>query len=173
MDGDLFSKPAAYTIDSSSLIDIFGDETMVSKNVIPGLWERILELIDEGIIISHVEVLSELKKEGGKGEELYDWAHANEWVFKDYSWEAEGGVIKAMTSKYAAFVSAKIGATYADPWLVAQAKCRNLKIISEEKMSHSPDVKRHKLPNVCADPMFNVICINLRGFIRDRNWTFK
>jgi|GEM_PF-5433816 len=109
MEGDLFSQPARYTIDSCSLIDIFGDETMVSKKVIPGLWERILELIEVGIIISHVEVLSELKKEGEKGEELYDWAHANEWVFKDYAWEGEGRVIKAMSPKYAAFVNLKVG----------------------------------------------------------------
>ncbi len=49
MTGDLFSKPPRYTIDTSSLIDIFGTEKMVSKDVTPGLWEKLLALIGEGL----------------------------------------------------------------------------------------------------------------------------
>jgi Domain of unknown function (DUF4411) len=173
MAGNLFSQPARYTIDTCSLIDIFSDEKMVSKTVTPGLWARVLVLIDQGIIISHVEVLSELKKDGTRGEELYDWAHANESVFRDHEWDAEGGVIRTMSPKYEAFVNERVDANYADPWLVAQAKCHNLTIISEEKFSNSPDVKKHKLPNVCADSMFNVGCIDLLGLIKEQNWTFK
>lgn len=41
MVGDLFSKPPQYTIDSSSLIDIYADEKMVSKNITPGLWANV------------------------------------------------------------------------------------------------------------------------------------
>ena len=66
MAGDLFSKPPKYTIDSCSLIDIFSDEKMVSKNITPGLWTNIQTLINLGIIISHIEVLHEIKKEGKK-----------------------------------------------------------------------------------------------------------
>lgn len=173
MDGDLFSKPPRYTIDSCSLIDIFGSEKMVSKNITPGLWGKILEMINQGVIISHVEVFHEIKKEGTKGEELYDWAHANESMFQDYNWSAEGSIIKTMSPKYSAFVNAKVGNIHADPWLIAQAKNKKLTLITEEKFSNSPDVRKHKLPNVCNDPLFSVGCVDLVGLIKEQNWKFQ
>src|SRR6266571_2002237 len=129
---DLFSKPPRYTIDSSCLMDIFADEKMVSKNITPGLWINIETLIRDGSIISHITVLAEIQKEGKKGEELYNWAHANEGIFQDYNWESEGRIIRAMSPKYSAFVNSKMSDIYADPWLVAQAKDRGLTLITEE-----------------------------------------
>src|SRR5439155_21614464 len=114
---DLFSKPPRYTIDSSSLIDIFADEKMVSKNITPGLWANIETLIREGGIISHITVLQEIKREETKGEELYSWAQANADIFQDYDWEPEGRINKRMSPKYSAFVNATMNHIYADPWL--------------------------------------------------------
>jgi hypothetical protein len=173
MDRDLFSQAPEYTIDSSSLIDIFENERMVSRHVTPGLWERVEALIRDGIIVSHVEVLAEIRKENGKGEDLYDWAHANKAVFKDYDWALEPPVIRQMSPKYASFVGAKVNHIHADPWLVAQAKSNRLKVISEERISHSADPRKHKLPNVCQDPSFGVVCIDLLGLVRERGWTFR
>lgn len=121
--GDLYSKPAEYTIDSSSLMAMFNDEPGTSKKVIPGLWERVSQLIGEGIIISHAEVLVEIKKDGKKGEELFNWANANKHVFKAHDEHPEGAVIKGMSSRYRAFVNnyGKPSDAYADPWLIAQA----------------------------------------------------
>lgn len=172
MEGDLFSQPPQYTIDSCSLMDVFGDEKMVSKHVTPGLWTRIEGLIEQGIIISHIEVLYEIKKEGAKGEELFDWAHAHEQMFRDYS-AAEGPIIRAMSPKYAAFVNQKVNNIHADPWLVAQAKHRGLTLITEEKRSGSTDARKHKLPNVCSDSAFAVPCIDLLGLIKQQGWTFR
>lgn len=163
-----------YTIDASSLIDIFGDETMVSRNVIPGLWEKIEQLMRQGTIISHVEVLYELKKDGTRGGALYDWAQQNRAFFKDYDWIHEGAVIRTMSLKYSAFVDAhKVSNIHADPWLIAQAKRGDMKIITEEKLSASPDIKKHKIPNVCVDPAFGVGCVNLLGFIKENGWRFQ
>lgn len=173
MNENLFTKPPRYTIDTSSLIEIFGTEKMVSKRYTPGLWEGILDLIAQGVIVSHIEVLNEIKKDGNKGEELYDWAHANKHIFRDYDWINEGRVIRSMSPKYESFVNGKTSHVHADPWLVAQAKFSGLTIISEEQPSGSKDVTRHKLPNVCADPLFNVKCINLLGLIREQGWTFR
>jgi hypothetical protein len=173
MGSNLFSKPTEYTIDASSLIAMFGNESILSKNYTPGLWERVLGLINEGIIISHIEVLYELKKDGIKGEELYEWAHANENIFKDYQWKSEGKIIRVMSPKYGAFVNGKVSNVHADPWLIAQAKTRKLKIISEEAMSHSSDVKKHRIPNVCADSAFGVDCVDLWKLMKERNWQLK
>jgi len=173
MEGDLFSKPAEYTIDTSSLIAIFGDESILSKNYTPGLWERILGLISEGVIISHIEVLYEIKKDGAKGEELYNWAHANEEIFKDYQWESEGKTIRAMSPRYGSFVNGKVSNVHADPWLIAQAKTRGLKIISEETRSFSADLKKHRIPNVCSDSAFGIDCIDLWQLMKERNWQLR
>lgn len=172
MEGELFLKPAQYTIDTCSLIDIFGNEKMVSKEYMPGLWGKIQVLINDGTIISHVEVLREITKDGSRGQELYEWAHANETVFRDYEWRAEGSVIRSMSPKYAAFVNAKLNDVHADPWLVAQAKYLRIKVITEEKFSNSSDLKKHKLPNVCVDPQFAIGCIDLLGLIREQHWKF-
>lgn len=173
MTGDLFSKPPRYTIDSSSLIDIFSTEKWMSKEVLPGLWEKLLALIGEGLLISHVEVLNELKKDGTKGEELYEWAQANKSIFADHDWEREGAVIRMMSPTFAAFVNAKPGPVHADPWLIAQARCRKLTVISEEKFRNTSIVANYKLPNVCADPLFNVPCVDLLGLVKGQGWTFR
>jgi len=64
----LFSKAAVYTIDSCSLMAMFNDEPWTSKSITPGLWERVAGLIAEGIIISHMEVLAEIKTDGNRRE---------------------------------------------------------------------------------------------------------
>ena len=173
MDGDLFSKPAEYTIDSSCLVAMFDDSPWTSKQINAGLWVRVLELINKGIIISHVEVLLEIKKDGRKGEELYNWVQSNKEIFRDYNEDAEGKIIRSMSEKYKAFVNAKLVHEHADPWLVAQAKHRGLKIISEELFTTSPKPSRWGIPNVCRDPLFNIECINLWGLVKERNWKFE
>lgn len=166
-------KLAEYTIDSCSLMEIFDDSSWVSKKVTPGLWLRISELISEGIIISHMEVLLEIKKEDGKGEELYEWAQNNRHIFKAHDEYAEGKVIRSMSEKFKDFVNGKINSVHADPWLVAQARRGGLKIISEEFFSNSPNPKNWAIPNVCIDPVFGVKCVNLLELTKERNWTFK
>lgn len=175
MPDDLFSKPAVYTIDSSSLMAIFSDTPWVSKNTNAGLWDRIQMMINEGIIVSHVEVLAEIKKDGKKGEELFDWAHSHEYVFKKYEENLEGQIIRNMSARYKQFVNngGKPSEAHADPWLIAQAKRRKLVIISEETLSGSADPARWKLPNVCADPSFGVQCINLWALTQQQNWKFR
>lgn len=172
MQDDLFSGAAEYTIDSSSLMAMFNDEPWTSKKNNPGLWQRVSELITSGVIISHSEVLAEIKKDGKKGEDLFIWANTNTHVFKPHDVNAEGIIIRSMSVKYRAFVNnySKPTDVYADPWLVAQAKCKNLKIISQETASGNPLTA--KLPNVCTDSMFGIQCLNLWQLVTEQGWVF-
>ncbi|SRR5260221_1520889 len=172
MGDDLFSKPAEYTIDSSSLMDIFGDSEWTSMKVTPGLWERILRLINEGTIVSHFEVLREIKTDGSKGATLYDWAHRNNRIFKGYRERSEGRIIRAMSQKYKAFVNRNISDVYADPWLIAQAKCDGLSIITQEKLTESPNLSKWNMPNVGKDPAIDVKCLTLLELTRKCGWKF-
>jgi Domain of unknown function (DUF4411) len=171
--GKLYSKSPRYTIDSSSLMAMFNDEPWTYKKVTPGLWERVAQLIEDGTIISHAEVLTEIKKDGTKGEELFNWANANRDIFKPHDDNQEGDVIRNMSAKYSLFVNnyGKPSEAHADPWLIAQAVCLKLKIISQETPGGNPT--RPKLPNVCADSAFNVKCLDLWQLAIEQAWTFR
>lgn len=168
----LFTKSAEYTIDSSALMAMFNDEPWTSKKVNAGLWERIADLINEGVIISHAEVLAEIKKDGVKGEELFNWAHSNVAIFKPHD-EEEGKIIGTMSGHYGEFVNnyGKPSDAHADPWLIAQAKTRGLKIISQETPSGNP--KTPKLPNVARDPQYGVPVLDLWRLANERGWQFR
>jgi hypothetical protein len=170
MQGNLFKKPPKYVIDSSSLMDIFGDTPWISKEINPGLWKAVEEMVKSGEIISHAEVLAEIKKDGSKGEELFTWANSVPEVFRNYDLEREGLVIRGMTAKYKAFVNNKLKSEHADPWIIAQAKVQGLTLITEETLSTSPNPDKVKIPNVCKDPDINVPCINLWGLTIEQGW---
>jgi len=173
MQDDLFSKAAEYTIDSCSLMAMFNEEPWTSKRGNPALWKRVSALIEAGVIISHAEVLAEIKKDGQKGEELFNWATANVHVFRSHEVDVEGRLIRSMSPKYKAFVNnyGKPSSAYADPWLIAQAKSKKLKIISQETPSGNPQTP--KLPNVCGDPTFGIQCLDLWKLVREQNWEFQ
>jgi hypothetical protein len=174
MQVDLFSKPAQYTIDSCSLMDIFNDAPVwTSKAITPGLWSRIESMIADGTIISHIEVFQEIKTDGKKGVELYDWAQLNKQIFRDHRPEIEGPVIAQMTAKYSEFVNGKLGSAHADPWLIAQAKCDGLKVITEETFSGSARPSGIRIPNVCADQLFGVKTLNLIELAQEQGWQFN
>jgi hypothetical protein len=172
MQDDLFTTLAEFTIDSSSLMDIFNEGSWTSKKVNSGLWKRVEELIDSGAIISHAEVLAEIKMEGEKGEDLFNWAQDHKPIFKPHL-ASEGAVIRSMSPKYEAFVNRVVGSEYADPWLIAQAKVRNIVIITEEKKSRSPDLAKCAIPNVCDDPAYAVRYMSLFDLTTHMGWTFK
>lgn len=166
MEGDLFSQVPQYTIDTSALIDIFGSEKMVSRIVTPGLWERLEVLINNGTVISHIEVLKEIRGEEVKGHDLFDWAQSHRTSFREYDWSAEGAVIRAMSKDFGPFVDAKEGAVHADPWLIAQATVRALTIITEERKGGVQELLH-------VSKAMGVRTVDLVGFAKQQRWAFK
>src|SRR5260370_40622944 len=94
-------------------------------------------------------------------------------IFRPHEIEIEGALIRSMSGKYKAFVNnfGKPTNVYADPWLVVQAKNKNLKIITQE--NRSGNKKTPKLPNVCDDANFGVRCLNLLELTTERGWSFR
>jgi|SRR5665213_919430 len=103
----------------------------------------------------------------------FNWANTNREVFKAHDVVNEGTIIRGMSAEYAAFVSnyGKTNDAYADPWLVAQAKMRHLKIISQETPSGNP--KTPKLPNVCGHSTFKIECLDLLHLAKEQGWSFR
>ncbi len=152
-----------YTIDLDSLVKLFREEGTYTKKHFKTLWNNIEGLIKDGVIISHAEVLEEIK-DGGK-DELRDWAMKNKGIFKNYDLAKEPPVISTIGEKFPSFLTQnKEKPNNADPWLVAQAMLSGLTLITEEKR-----MRDMCIPKVCLH--FNVRYIDIFGLIRENNWT--
>jgi len=172
MQKDLFSGQIRYTIDMCSLLEMFRDGRKYPRGVFRSLFEDVCNLVSGNIIVSHIEVFNEIKNGSfGKTDELYKWALNNKYAFKDYDMLDEPNIIKQMSSKYTEWVNDKLSSTNADPWLIAQAKCNNWKIITEEGLTTgSTPRKKIRIPDVCKD--FGVKCINLLELIIEQRWSY-
>lgn len=151
-----------YTIDMDSLVYMFRDDGRYTKKHFKTLWDNVSSLINNGIIISHIEVFKEI--EDGYKDDLFVWAKANKNIFRDYNVPDESTKINKIGDKFSSFtIQNKDKPNHADPWLVAQAMINNLTIITEEK-----GMGERKIPRVCDE--FNVKCIDLVGLIKQNGW---
>jgi len=151
-----------YTIDLDSLVKLFRDDSVYSKKHFKTLWEKISNLIDNGVIISHADVLEEIKD--GYKDDLYHWAHINKNIFQSYNIPHESAIISNIGDKFPTFLTQnKEKPNNADPWLVAQAIISDLIIITEEKR-----MRERSLPRVCLE--YKVKHIDVFGLIKENNW---
>lgn len=151
-----------YTIDMDSLVKMFRDDGVYNKNHFKTLWDNVSELIEKGVIISHIEVYKEI--EDGYKDDLFAWAKANKETFRDYNVPDEAVKINEISDKFPMFsIQNKEKPSHADPWLVSQAMLNDLIIITEEK-----GMGERKITRVCMD--YDVKCIDLFGLIRENGW---
>lgn len=73
------SELPIYCVDSSVIFDIWKVTGQYSKDVHKTLWEKIDDFIQQGRIISSVEVYEELKVE--EDEDFKTWLAANKSIF--------------------------------------------------------------------------------------------
>lgn len=150
----------SYCIDTSSIINLF---RYYPKDIFEGLWNRLEELIQKGLIISHETVLKELEK---KDDEVKDWCKNHKKIFKGID-ECLKEKFKEVKKKYSnSYWNAEINRNneWADPWLIALAICKGAKIISDEV--NKPD----RIPYVANH--FKVETLNLIAFFREQKLKF-
>lgn len=162
----LFYQPK-YTIDSSALFTLMNSGEKYDKENFKNLWDDVCNLCKSGKIVSHIQVLEEIK-EGGIKEQI-TWAKNNKFIFLKYNLPAEGEVIKEI-EKLLGFdlinfiEQGKQKSTNADPWLIAQAKINNLVLINEESQ------KKFRIPKICL--ALGVRSMNILDLIKEENWTY-
>lgn len=172
---DLFSSLAKFTIDTSSFVTLFKDEDHgYTKKVFPSFWNDLHQLLIKYTAISHIQVLEEIKEYGDPDEELTKWVEANRHFFQDYDLGCEDNIIAQIGATYPKWVTSKAGPIFADPWLVSQAKCRNLTIITEElpTVGSIPKEENLKIPDVCKLPYLQIKCLNVLGLAKEMNWKY-
>jgi len=150
-----------YIFDSGPFIDLKN----YPSDIFASLWDKLLNMIDNGEILSSSEVLRELED---YDDEIAKWAKANKKIFLKPTLEEQKEVQKIL-EKHPDLVKEEailLGKPYADPFVIAQAKLHNCTLVHNEK--YKPNA--HKIPNVCKT--FNVDEIPLFEFFRREKWKF-
>lgn len=144
-----------YVIDTCSLLAL--TETY-PKDVFPGVWDKVDEMIDDGVLISCDDVLEEL---ASKDDDVLAWAKARSHIFKELDDPIQVSAIEILQT-HANLVDVKNNKSSADPFLVATARVYGGTVVTEENFSGGPE--KSKIPDVCRD--YEIDCIDLLDMLR-------
>ena len=156
----LFNK---YCIDSCALIDLWHRD--YPPATFPTLWKELTQMVDNGEIVSTIEVYNELEPQH---DELSKWVKQHKNMFIDIDCP-QLDVLRTIYNKYPSMVL-NTSKTSADAFLVALAKIKELTVITSELKSINPSLKNPKVPNLCDE--FCVKWINLVNFFKVKGWRF-
>jgi predicted nucleic acid-binding protein len=134
-----------YCLDTSVLINSWGEH--YRKDVFPGVWETLEEMIASGQVISCIEVFTELERQR---DELLDWAKARKQMFETPTQPVIQRLAELMQA-YPNFAAAGGTANAADPWLIAHATVTETVVVTFEEWKQTKATKPPKIPNVCDD----------------------
>ncbi len=130
----------------------------------PTVWNKIGELMSEGVIISSQEVLDEIAI---GGDDLEKWAKARKECFlpTDISVQQK---VRDILKNYRGLIEGGKNKNSADPFVVALAQDKKYKVVTEEtptRNSNSP-----KIPDVCD--AYSIECLNFVDFAREAKLNF-
>lgn len=131
-----------YTFDSGPLINL----KHFYNSIFESFWTNFNELVESEGIISTKEVYNEIAK---RGDFVSDWANQNKRIFKTPTHD-EIISVKEILSRHKELIRRKKileGAPVADPFLIAQAHCNNLILVTTEILTPNG----HKIPNICDE----------------------
>ena len=149
-----------YCIDTSSLIHAW-KEAYPPKHF-PPVWECLDGLIGSGNLISSEEVFEELKK---RDDALLEWAKVRKQIFLPLDEEIQSVGIEILKT-YKRLTDTRAGKYAADPWVIATAKVKDCKVITNEHPTGSyPKVK---IPDVCN--RMSIVCVNFLELIQEQGW---
>jgi hypothetical protein len=151
-----------YVFDTGAFIYLFKHYPRVTFGT---LWSRFDGMIEDGEIISSSESLKELQ---AIDDQIARWAKNQKKLFVKPD-EDELAVVRQILIKHPELLKQKsinIGNPEADPFLIAQAKCRDIPLVTTEQFKNGG----HKIPNVCKD--FKVKCLYIFEFYAEEGWNF-
>lgn len=143
-------------MDMSALKDLLD---RYPQNIFPSIWNKIEALLDKDELLSHVEVLREIKETTDKTDKLLKWSAQYKKIFEitDECQRTKLDEIKAAYEKdYWEREYNKPG-PWADPWIIAMAKCGNAVIITQENKK-----KPNNIPAIARN--FGIDSLNLLEF---------
>ncbi len=150
-----------YVFDSNIFINLQRRQPL---DIYPSLWNKISEMMTDGIIISSREVYDEISI---GGDELEKWAKER----KEYFLQSEVTVqydVRDILKNHRGLVESGKKKNSADPFVIALAKESHCKVVTEEVRSRNANSP--KIPDVCDD--YNIECLDFVGFARESKLNF-
>jgi len=130
-----------YCIDTSAWLD--GWTRDYPRDVFPSLWEKLAELVGDGVLKCSEEVYVEVKK---KDDGLYDWLKARKEVLVAIDEDIQG-IVSELLAVYPRLVDTHRNRSQADPFVIATAETLQGVVVTGEKPRGNLDVP--KIPDVC------------------------
>ncbi len=152
-----------YSIDTSALIE--GWYRRFPPDVVPGFWDNLDKLIQNGNLKATEEVLVELEK---KHDVIHNWVKEREDLFILIDEEIQF-VVRKILSNHKTLIDSRRNRSSADPFVIALAKINSSIVITEELPTQSHN--RPHIPDVCD--ALNIEYINLINLSRIENWKFN
>lgn len=141
-----------YCVDTSSLIAAWQERYPIEN--FPKFWDRMDGLIEDGRLISPIEVFNEIKK---RSDELHGWCKSRkDAMFRELDDDVQIEVANVL-QRFPRLVADKKLRTSADPFVIALARVTGHQLVTEEKPTGS--LSRPNIPDVCAQLSLSTIGI--------------
>lgn len=127
-------------------------------DVLPGVWEKVEQLILDQLICSVDEVYFEIMSQD---DTLSDWAKRRQHIFLPIDEDVQRNAIDILQT-HSNLLDLKKNKSDADPFLIALARVHNCAVVTKEKPSGGPE--RSKIPDVCKS--YAIECITLLEMLR-------
>jgi len=153
-----------YSIDTSALID--GLERFYPEKTFPGLWDKVVSLLEDGRLIISEEAWDESRKKDLATKEWCDKHDKDKWVVNtDASVAAE---VRRILALYPRIVGEMKGRNRADPFVIAVASLNNAVVVTGE----GPDGndRKPKIPYICSN--MGIKSITFLQLIKAEGWSF-
>lgn len=152
-----------YSIDTSAILD--GWRRYYPPDVIPALWERLEELVDNGSLRATQEVLNELER---KDDEVLVWTRRRPDLFVPVDEEIQRAVTSILAS-HKKLIDTRASRSAADPFVIGLAQVNGCAVVTGESFSKSQ--KRPRIPDVCR--ALGIKSMSLMELMREERWVFR
>jgi hypothetical protein len=150
-----------YSIDTSAFLDAWVRN--YPADVFPTIWQQMDGAARNGTLLASDEVLRELER---KEDGAHAWVKGRPEMVVGLDFEIEQQVRDIMR-RYPRLVDTKKGRSGGDPFVIAVARVRNLRVITSENATGKLDVPR--IPDVCDD--LGISWIRMLDFFREQKWS--
>lgn len=142
-----------YVIDACALIDAAKNYNM-SKKTFSNIWETLDRLVEEGRLISSLEILDELKDD-----DIEKWGINHKDAFIPLSKEIQLKATQILKQYPNMIKISTKGNSNGDPFLVATAIIENGVVVTNEKKNEN------KIPYICEK--LGIEYLDLNGFLNE------
>lgn len=151
-----------YCVDTSAFLDLYRRSHPMEQN--PSLWAKLAEMAEAARFVAPKEVLRELSVHD---DQLSAWANARKGMFVAPDEDLQE-TLSEVLSVFPGCVSDDPRSAFADPWVVALAKLRQIPVLTFEVPSgNSQGVK---IPDMCKH--FGVPYLTPWKLIEIEGWRF-